>query len=293
MESGKLGPMRFGLFAVNMYACADGATAATVARHAEAAGFESLWAGEHVVLPSPRVAPSPMEPQDPALDPLLALTWLAAATTTIRLATGIVILPQRNAVVLAKQVATLDVLSAGRLDLGIGAGYLEPEFRAIGAPFEDRGRATDELVAAMRSLWGDEHPEFHGTHADFAGVDAHPRPMQRAGADGTAGVPIVVGGHSPAAFRRAVSSAQGWYGFALNEAGTQHCLDGLRVAAAQVERPAWLGPLKITVTPAAIIDAASLDRWTALGVDRLVVLPPATADATQLLRIVDHLAPLT
>src|SRR5256885_5626026 len=95
------------------------------AQAAEAAGFESLWAGEHVILPDPQVPPSPMAPQDPALDPLIGLTWAAAATRTIRLATGIVILPQRNPIVLAKQIASLDVLSGGRFDFGIGVGYLE------------------------------------------------------------------------------------------------------------------------------------------------------------------------
>src|ERR1700681_3655008 len=116
------------------------------AQAAESAGFESLWAGEHVVLPDPQVPPSPMAPQDPALDPLLALAWAAAATTKVRLATGIVILPQRNPVVLAKQMASLDMLSNGRLTFGVGVGYLEPEFRAIGADFEHRGAITDDYL---------------------------------------------------------------------------------------------------------------------------------------------------
>src|SRR6188508_2616923 len=112
----------------------DGVAAA--AQAAEAAGFESLWAGEHVILPDPQAPPSPMAPQDPALDPFIGLTYAAAVTSTIRLATGIVIVPQRNPVVLAKQIASLDVLSNGRFTLGVGVGYLEPEFRAIGADFE-------------------------------------------------------------------------------------------------------------------------------------------------------------
>src|SRR3954470_22094721 len=107
--------MRFGMFSINAYAACDPRTMARVAKAAEAAGFESLWAGEHVVLPDPQVPPSPMAPQDPALDPLLGLTWAAAGTRSIRLAPGIVILPQRNPVVLAKQLASLDVLSEGRL----------------------------------------------------------------------------------------------------------------------------------------------------------------------------------
>jgi alkanesulfonate monooxygenase SsuD/methylene tetrahydromethanopterin reductase-like flavin-dependent oxidoreductase (luciferase family) len=122
--------MLLGLVSVNMGTMSqpDGLVAA--ARAAETAGFDSVWAGEHIVLPDPQVPPSPMSPQDPALDSLLALTWAAAHTTRIRLAAGIVILPQRNPVVLAKQVATLDVLSGGRLTFGVGAGYLEAEFRS-------------------------------------------------------------------------------------------------------------------------------------------------------------------
>ena len=144
--------MLLGLVSVNMGTMSrpDGLVAA--ARAAEAAGFDSVWAGEHIVLPDPQVPPSPMSPQDPALDSLLALTWAAAHTTRIRLATGIVILPQRNPVVLAKQAATLDVLSGGRLTLGVGAGYLEAEFRALGANFADRGAVTDEHLDAMQAL---------------------------------------------------------------------------------------------------------------------------------------------
>ncbi|MDQ3351894.1 MAG: LLM class flavin-dependent oxidoreductase, partial [Actinomycetota bacterium] len=111
-------------------------------------------------------------------DPLLALGWAAATTSPSKLAPGIVILPQRNPVVLAKQLASLDVLSIGRLLLGIGVRYLEPEFAAIGANFAERGAVTDEFLAAMRSLWEDEHPAYHGRFAEFSRVDAHPRPLR-------------------------------------------------------------------------------------------------------------------
>src|SRR5437762_9765006 len=143
--------MKFGLFACNMGPCVDPKVAARVARAAEAAGFESLWAGEHVVLPDPQAPPSPMAPTDAILDPAIALTYAAAVTTRVRLGTGIIILPQRNPLVLAKELASLDVLSGGRLTFGVGVGYLEPEFRALGAPFEDRGADTDEYLAAMRA----------------------------------------------------------------------------------------------------------------------------------------------
>src|SRR5262249_5580309 len=120
--------MRLGLVHINMGSMSRPDTLVQAAQAAEDAGFDSLWAGEHIVLPDPQVPPSPMSAPDPALDSLLALSWAAAHTSTIRLATGIVILPQRNPLVLAKQVASLDVLSGGRVMLGVGAGYLEPEF---------------------------------------------------------------------------------------------------------------------------------------------------------------------
>ena len=177
-----------------------------------------------------------MEPEDPILDPLVHLGFVAAATERLLLATGIIILPQRNPLVLAKQAATLDVLSGGRLLLGIGAGYLEPEMTAIGVPMAGRGTRTDDHLAAMRAIWTQPGPvEHHGPFVDFAGVDAHPRPV-------TPGGPrIVVGGHTPAAYRRAVTSGHGWYGFGLTPEQTAECLAGLREAADHVERPAELG----------------------------------------------------
>ena len=258
--------MKLGLFNINMGNQARPDALAAAARAAEAAGFESVWAGEHVVLPDPQVPPSPMAPQDPALDPFVALTFAAAVTSTIRLATGIVILPQRNPVVLAKQIASVDVLSAGRLTLGVGVGYLEPEFRAIGADFEHRGAVTDDYLDAMDRLFYDQHPEHHGPFADFAGVDAHPRPLQRP-------IPIVIGGHTSAAYRRAVRRGHGWYGFAMTPEAAAASLDGLRRARDDVDRPDELGDLEITVTPRGRLTAESAAAFAEFGVDRLVVIP--------------------
>jgi probable F420-dependent oxidoreductase len=263
--------VKLGLFGVNMGVSAVPEELVATAQAAEAAGFESLWTGEHIVLPDPQAPPSPMAPQDPALDPLLALAWAAAHTSIVRLATGIVILPQRNPVVLAKEVASLDVLSRGRFTLGVGVGYLEPEFRAIGADFENRGAVTDEYLDAMEHLWYDEHPAFHGRFADFSGVDAYPRPVQRP-------IPIVIGGHTKRAYRRAVARGQGWYGFALKPDGVAGCIAGLRAAAVEVERPADLGPLEITVTPRGRLTADVASAFAELGVDRLVPFPPPTRD---------------
>jgi probable F420-dependent oxidoreductase len=256
---------RLGLVHINIGAASRPDALVAVARLAESAGFDSLWAGEHIVLPDPRQPPSPMDPREPALDSLLALTWAAAHTSTVRLATGILILPQRNPAVIAKEVATLDVLSGGRVMLGVGAGYLEAEFRALGADFAARGAVTDEYLDAIAALWYDDRPAYHGRYVDFAGVDAHPRPVQRP-------VPVVVGGHSPAAYRRAVARAQGWYGYWLTPEDTARCLDGLRAAAEQVERPDHLGRLEVSVTPRGRMTPALAGEFAALGVDRLVPL---------------------
>jgi probable F420-dependent oxidoreductase len=263
--------VKLGLFSINMGASSRPDTLVETARAAEAAGFESVWAGEHVVLPDPQVPPSPMAPQDPALDPLVALAWAAAHTTTLRLATGIVIMPQRNPVVLAKQVASLDVLSNGRLTLGVGVGYLEPEFRAIGADFEHRGAVTDEYLDAMHHLWYDRHPEFHGRFADFSGIDAHPRPAQQP-------IPIVIGGHTKHAYRRAVARGQGWYGFSSTPESAAESLAQLRAAGSEVTRPAALGPLEITVTPRGRLTAETAAAFAELGVHRVVPFPPPTPD---------------
>jgi probable F420-dependent oxidoreductase len=263
--------MRLGLVHVNMRQLSQPAALARAARAAEDAGFDSVWAGEHVVLPDPQAPPSPMPPQEPALDPLFALTWAAAHTSAIRLVTGIVILPQRNPVVLAKQVATLDVLSGGRVMLGVGAGYLEPEFRAVGANFAERGAVTDEYLDAMRTLWYDEHPEYRGRFAGFSGVDAYPRPVQRP-------VPLIVGGHSAPAYRRAVARAHGWYGYWLTPAQAATSVAALAEAAGRAARPAGLGPLEISVTPRGRMTPALAAEFAQAGVDRLVLLAPPAED---------------
>ena len=278
--------MKLGLFSINAYACCDPAVAARVARAAEAAGFESLWGGEHVVLPDPQAPPSPMAPHEPILDPIIALTYCAAATTRVRLGTGIIILPQRNPLVLAKELASLDRLSNGRLIFGIGVGYLEPEFRALGAPFERRGAVTDDYLAAMRAIWSQDKPAHQGPFVSFANVQAHPQPRQRPHP------PIVVGGRTAAAFRRAVQQGNGWYGFALDVAKTGEMLAGLREAAKHVERPAHLGPLEISITPGrgVAVDRAMAQQYAALGVHRLVLMPPPKLDGDGLVRYVETIA---
>ena len=254
-----------GLFGANMGACANPESAVRISVLAEELGYDSLWMGEHVVAPRPRVRPSPIEHDYPILDPLIALTYVAAQTRRVRLATGIVILPQRNPLVLAKELASLDVLSGGRLIFGLGVGYLEPEMRAIGVPMEGRGTRADEYLAAMRSLWSDEAPEFHGRYVEFEGVDAHPKPAQRP-------LPVVVGGHTAAAHRRTARHADGWYGFMQDRAQTADQIESLRVECEAVSRD--FAELEITVSPAERPTPEVVADYAALGVHRLALVPP-------------------
>lgn len=282
LNAGTFAGMQLGIFGINSGSTFRPADTIAIAQLAEELGYDSVWAGEHVVVPSPRVAPSPMEPEDPILDPLVHLAFVAAATDRLLLGTGIIILPQRNPLVLAKQAATLDILSNGRLLLGIGAGYLEPEMTAIGVPMAGRGDRTDDHLAAMRAIWTQPGPvAHHGPFIDFAGVDAHPRPI-------TPGGPrIVIGGHTPAAHRRAVTKGNGWYGFGLTPEQTVASVEGLRRAAEEVERPPELGELELSVTPRRRVDADALEAFTAAGIDRLVLSTfsdASPADVEQRLR---------
>jgi len=272
--------MKFGLHSVNLHTCGYPDAAGRIGRAAEASGFESLWVADHVVLPDPPVAGRPMAPDQRLLDPIVALTFLAAHTQRIRLATGVIILPQRQALVLAKQLASLDVLSNGRLIFGLGVGWCEPEMRSVGAPFAERGRVADDYLAAIRAVWTQPKPSYKGPYVSFDGVQAMPRPVQ------TPTPPIVVGGRTAPAFRRAVTQGHGWYGFGLNVDETQKFVAALREAGKKHSRPAELGRLEISVTPPGldVPDKATLDAYAAVGVDRLILRPRPEMDAAALER---------
>jgi probable F420-dependent oxidoreductase len=260
--------VELGVSGLNAKATVGPEATVRLARLAEELGYRSWWAGEHVVLPSPRVPPSPMDATDPVLDPLVHLTFVAAATRRLDLGTGIIVLPQRNPLVLAKQVASLDVLSGGRMMLGIGAGYLEPEMTAVGVPMTGRGRRTDEYLDAMTSLWLDPKPSYDGQYVSFGNVDVHPRPARPGGPR------VVIGGHSPAAYRRAVARGHGWFGNGTAADLPTH-LSGLAAAAAAIERPARLGPLEIIYMQLDPLEVTADEarRYAELGVDRLLVYP--------------------
>src|SRR5438552_16469973 len=272
--------MKFGLHSVNLHTCGYPDAAARFARAAETAGFESLWVADHGVLPEPPVAGRPMAPDMRLLDPIVSLTFLAAHTSRIRLGTGVIILPQRQAVVLAKQLASLDVLSNGRLIFGLGVGWCEPEMRSTGAPFAERGRIGDDYLAAMRAVWTQPKPSYRGPYVAFDGVQAMPRPVQ------TPTPPIVVGGRTAPAYRRAVMQGHGWYGFGMSVDETQKFVAALREAGKKHSRPAERGRREISVTPPGLDlpDKATLDAYAAAGVDRLILRPRPEMDAAALER---------
>jgi probable F420-dependent oxidoreductase len=260
--------VKFGLFAINYGTCGDPEAAIAAARHAEAAGFESVWTGEHIVLPDPQPAGSPFPPTLRVLDTTVALTLLATHTTTLKVASGIIVLPLRNPVLLAKELASIDVIAGGRLIVGLGAGYIREEFDAVGVSLADRHERTDDYIGALRALWAMERPGHQGPYVSFHGVDSHPRPAQRRGP------PVVVGGESQAALVRAVTMADGWYGFDVDVPSS---LDALKRVAGEYERPADLGSLEITVTPTGTLDRSVVERYEGLGVNRLVLLPQPDA----------------
>ena len=277
-RSGGVFTMKIGFYGINAGALSDREAILSVARAAEAANFESIWTGEHVVVVDPQVPPSPLAPETRIVDTVTTLAFVAGVTERIKLASGIILLPQRNPVVLAKELAGIDVLSDGRLIFGVGVGYVRGEFEAIGVPYEERGARTSEHIEVIRALWTEAKPEFAGRFTSLAGVQSHPQPVQRPHP------PIVIGGSSPAAYRRAVSQGNGWYGFMLDPEGTAAAIQGLEAAAEQIERPGTLGPLEISITPRGRMDREAVERFAAAGADRLVLMPrglmgPLDADA--------------
>jgi probable F420-dependent oxidoreductase len=270
--------MKFGIIFANVgpYVLPDGATA--MGTLAERHGFDSAWTVEHVVVPAGYESEYPYSPsgrmpgpeESPIPDPLIWLTWVAAATTTLRLATGILILPQRNPVVLAKELATLDLLSGGRVTLGVGVGWLREEFEALGIPFEERAARTDESIEALRVLWRDAESTFSGTYTSFEQAKCYPKPAQDP-------IPIHVGGHTKAAARRAGRLGDGFFPGRSTVEDLAPLLEEMRTAA----REAGRDPDAIEVSAGGAFDRDSVERFREIGVER-VLIPPLSFDPVAL-----------
>jgi probable F420-dependent oxidoreductase len=266
--------MEFGLAFASSVAH-DHDDAFELCRRAAAAGFGSLWGGEHVIMPSAIDSKYPYTPdgkipavpETPIPDPLIWLAFAAAAAPGLRLGTCILILPQRNPVVLAKELATLDRLSGGRVDLGIGVGWMREEFDALGVPWERRGARTDEYVAAMRQLWSGPEVEFHGEFVDFEPVTCSPRPVHGR-------IPIIIGGDTEAAMARVVRLGDGWYPGQSDPAALAPLITSMRDAATAAGRDPSSISLHVNYgIPRGSADevADHVGQLRELGVDRLMV----------------------
>jgi probable F420-dependent oxidoreductase len=274
--------MKFGIAFANTAFYTSTAGAIALAQGAEAVGVDSLWTVEHVVVPVGYESPYPYSSTGKmpggrddydVPDPLIWLSFVAANTTTVKLATGILILPQRNALVVAKEVATLDAMSGGRVLLGVGVGWLREEFDALGESFGDRGKRLDEQIEVLRELWTGSPSEFHGTYTNFGPSYSRPRP-----ANGP--VPIVIGGHSEAAARRAGKYGDGFFPGSGTIDELTHLLGIVRTTALECGRD----PEAIEITTGTIGSGskayAHVEQLAAIGVHRVTLAPPKPGDFT-------------
>jgi probable F420-dependent oxidoreductase len=272
--------MQFGIMFANTGHGSTPAGATALAQAAEQGGFTTAWTVDHVVVPSGYDSTYPYDPSGKMAggaeefdlpDPLIWMAWAAATTTTLRFGTGILIANLRNPLITAKQVATLDHLSGGRIDLGVGVGWLREEFDALGVAWEQRGRRLDEYVDAMRALWTMDRAEYHGEFVDFEQCISRPRPAQ-----GT--IPIAIGGHTEAAARRAGRLGDAFFPGLANTEEMAGLIDVMKRAADAAGRDG--GAIKIYAggggKPGPGLDAR-IEALAALGVDQ-VILPAFSPD---------------
>ena len=250
----------------------DGPATMELCRQAEQLGFESIWGGEHVIIPDSihskypytEDGKIPAEPDTPIPDPLIWLAYAAAAAPSLRLGTCILIVPQRNPLILAKELATLDQLSGGKVELGLGVGWLEEEFNALGVPWAQRGKRNDEYIAAMRALWEAPHAEFHGDFVDFDPCTCSPRPVN-------GNIPIIVGGDTDAALNRAVRLADGYFPGEGDPEKLGALISRLHTKAQEADRD----PSSIAINAmfgAQMMDPpAGVEQLAGIGVDRIMV----------------------
>jgi probable F420-dependent oxidoreductase len=274
--------VQLGLHALGIGAGARREVIDSVAVSAEKAGFGTLWIGEHVAMVDHSASRYPYAsdgriavPADADwLDPLIALSFVAAITSTIRVATGVLLVPEHNPVALAKSAASLDRLSRGRLALGIGVGWSQEEFAALGVPFERRGARTDEYLVALRTLWSEDPASFTGEFVNFTDIRLNPKPARHGR------IPIIVGGNSDAALRRAARSGDGWYGFYL----TDIAHTGERIARLHTLcEAAGRDPRELEIAVALDHEPSPEEHrdLARLGVDELVLVAAPPADTAQ------------
>ena len=264
--------MKFGLMFANVGPFGQPEGLTHLAQTAESVGVESLWTVEHVVVPLgyesaypySKDGKMPGTEDNPIPDPYVWLAYAAAVTKTIKLATGIVILPQHHPFYIAKEAATLDVLSGGRHIMGIGVGWLEEEFKALRVPFEKRAAITDESIGAIRDLWSKGPSTHSGDYYEWPAVESNPKPV-------SGSVPIVIGGHSKAAARRAARLGDGFFPARTDTLET--CIAEIRSECDLIGR----NPEEIEVTAGGLPTPDEVKRLEDMGVSRFVLGPPGFA----------------
>jgi len=264
--------MKIGIVSINVGGPQTAEHMVEVCRHAEAAGIESVWTFEHVVVPVDYDSKYPyarsgkmgIAPEACFIDPLISLAHVAAATETLRLGTGVNILPQTNPLLFAKQAASIDVLSSGRLTLGLGIGWLKEEYVAMGTPFERRGARFDDYVAAMKKVWSGEVVEHESDFLSWHGFKSYPIPAQRPHP------PILIGGTTEKSLERVVKAADGWYAPSDSREDLERQLTALRARCEEAGRD--FDSLDITINWRASKLPDALPEYEELGVRRVVAL---------------------
>jgi probable F420-dependent oxidoreductase len=264
--------MKIGVFSTFMSPLATPQMIRDFGRRAEDIGLDSIWMGEHVALfdnntygyPGSTDGRIPVPPGGGMLDVVATFGFLAAATSTLRLGTGVALVPQRNPIYTAKEICTLDWLTDGRIDFGIGVGWNKEEVEACGYRWEDRGARCDEFLHIMQRLWTEPVVDFAGKWVKLETCRLDPKPIQKPH------VPIIVGGYVDAALRRAVRFGAGWYGFNRDPAATKAMLDQLDAAFTKAGRRRG-DEFQIIVTPPVAMPMDAMQEYAEVGVDRLVV----------------------
>ncbi len=283
--------MKVGLFALGIGTGARPGTILKTATEAERRGVSTLWVGEHVVLfdrqdskyPYTASGEFPLPGDADWLDPFIALTFAAAVTKTIRLATGICLVPEHNPVVLAKEVASLDRLSGGRFALGVGIGWSAEEFAALGISFERRAQRTREYLEVMWRLWSDGAASFHGEFVNFDAANSFPKPV-RGGK-----LPIIFGGESVPALKRTADIGVGWFGFNVGPDDAAPLADKPRAMLKANGREAR--EVELIVCPyTKKITSDDLKKYGAAGVNELVILASPPEDESQIGGWIERLA---